>query len=306
MKSLHSSVDELASIARSVEFNRIFDHRKTKVNDVYLHYVIGGQGDPVVLLHGWPQTWYMWRKIMLPLAQRYTILAPDLRGSGNSDKPEIGYDAQTMAEDVRGLVEQLGFGRFFVVGHDMGAPVAYVLAATHSDWVRGLVYIDEPLPGFNLEEFTRFSPDNPVIYWWYGFHSRDNLPEMLLAGRERAYFEWFLGQGNMVADQRAISEADKDEYMRTFAAPGGIRGAMGWYRAVFETGRQIRELAETKLSMPVLGINGEYGHPKVAEQLEQFAEDVSGLVIENCGHFVAEEKPEELIEALMNFFEPQQ
>jgi pimeloyl-ACP methyl ester carboxylesterase len=287
------------------ELDRTFKRRKVQVGDVYLHYALGGQGDPVVLLHGWPQTWYMWRKVLLPLAQHYTVLAPDQRGSGDSDKPEAGYDAKTMAEDIRGLVDQLGFERFFVVGHDMGAPVAYLLAATHPDRVRGLVYIDEPLPGFNLEEFTRFSPDNPMIYWWYGFHSRDNLPETLLAGKERAYFDWFLSQGNVIADRHAISEVDKDEYMRTFAAPGGVRGAMGWYRAVFETGRQIQELAKTKLSIPVLGINGEFGHPAVGEQLKHVAENVSSLVIEDCGHFVAEEKPEKLVESLIKFFRSQ-
>lgn len=184
----------------------------------------------------------------------------------------------------------------------MGAPVAYVLSATHPDRVRGLVYIDEPLPGFNLDEFTRFAPDNPMSYWWYGFHSRDNLPETLLAGKKRGYFDWFISQANMVAVPQAISEADKDEYMRTFAAPGGVRGAMGWYRAIFETGRQVQELARTKLRMPVLGINGEYGHPKVGEQMRRVAEDVSELAIKDCGHFVAEEKPDELVEALLDFF----
>lgn len=189
-----------------------------------------------------------------------------------------------------------------VVGHDMGAPVAYCYAATYRADTRALAYLDEPLPGFNLDHYARFTPDNPVVYWWYPFFSRHNVPEMLVAGREREFFEWFTGQGNMVGDPRAITEADKDVYLRTFAGAGGVRGAFGWYRAVFETGRQIQEHAETKLRMPVLGLNGEFGHPDVAGEMKHLADDVSGAAIAGSGHFVAEEKPAELLDELHALF----
>ncbi len=125
-------------VTQTAEFNRVFSHRKTKVNNINLHFVMGGSGETaIVLLHGWLGTWYSWRKIMLPLAKKYTVIVPDLRGLGDSDKPETGYDARTMAEDVHQLVEQLGAKNIFIAGHDMGAPVAYVYAAEHRENVRG-------------------------------------------------------------------------------------------------------------------------------------------------------------------------
>jgi len=288
-------------VTQTAEFNSTFSHRKTKVNNVQLHYLMGGSGETaIVLLHGWLGTWYSWRKIILPLAKRFTVIAPDMRGLGDSDKPETGYDASTMAEDIHQFLGQLNLQNVFVVGHDMGAPVAYVYAAEHEENVRGLVYLDEPLPGFNLDKFTAFAPDNPMPYWWFAFHSQHNLAETLIMGKEREYWNYFAG--TMMVDGRAMTEFDKDEYLRTFASPGGVRGSFGWYRAVFETSKQIQELGKNKLQIPVLGVNGEYGHPNVAEQMKLVADNVTGAVIKNCGHLIAEEKPEELIEELLRFF----
>ncbi len=123
---------------------------------------------------------------------------------------------------------------------------------------------------------------------------------MLVAGKEREYWNYFAV--NMMVDQRSMTEFDKNEYLRTFASPGGVRGSFGWYRAVFETSKQIQELAKTKLKIPVIGINGQYGHPNVAEQMKVVAENVCGAIIKNCGHLIAEEKPEELTEGLLKFF----
>jgi len=290
-------------ITETKEFDETFHHARAFANGILMHYVAGGRGgteDVVLLLHGWLGTWYSWRKIMLPLAEKYTIVAPDMRGLGDTAKPESGYDALTMVEDVRQLVAQLGYKRLFVVGHDMGAPVAYAYAASRPEEVRGLVYLDEPLIGFNLDEFTRFTPDNPIPYWWFGFHSQHNLAETLVAGKEREYLNHHMM--GMIADQRSITAADKEEYLRTFASPGGVRGSFGWYRAVFETARQIQELGKTKLKLPVLGLNGEFGHPRVAEQMKLVAENVRGGVIKNCGHLIAEEQPDELARELFEFF----
>ena len=303
--SENNNAGSTVQITQTAEFNRVFSHRKTRVNNINLHFVAGGSGETaIILLHGWLGTWYSWRKIMLPLAEHFTVVAPDMRGLGDSDKPESGYDARMMAEDVRQLVKQLGLKRVFVVGHDMGAPVAYVFAAQNRENVRGLVYLDEPLPGFNLDRFTAFTPENPFPYWWFNFHSQHNLAETLVAGKEREYLDYFIT--GMIADQRSITEADKDEYLRTFAAPGGVRGSFGWYRAVFQTAAQIKELAANKLQFPVLGINGEYGHPQTGEQLTAVAENVQSAVIKNCGHLIAEEQPEELVKQLLEFFKAEE
>jgi pimeloyl-ACP methyl ester carboxylesterase len=284
-------------------------HGRAFANDILQHYVTAGpagEGETVtpvaLLLHGWLGTWYSWRKVIpLLAAEGFTVVAPDLRGLGDTDKPESGYDAENMARDVRGLLEQVGLaGRPTVVaGHDMGAPVALVYAYDYAEDVRGLAYIDEPLPGFNLERFTRFAPDNPLPYWWFGFHSQHNLAEALVAGREREYLEHFLRI--MVQDQTAITGEDREEYLRTFASAGGVRGSFGWYRAIHETSAQIRERAEArgKLAVPVVGVNGAWGHPETGEQIKAVAENVFGAVLSDCGHLVPEEKPRELVAAIL-------
>jgi pimeloyl-ACP methyl ester carboxylesterase len=143
----------LAQVPDPETFNKTFSHRRAHVDGVQLHYVIGGKGDAVVLLHGWLGTWYTWRKVMPLLSEHYTVIVPDVRGYGDSDKPDAGYDARTIGREIRGLVRQLGFERVFVVGHDMGALPALAYAAEFPGEVRGLVYMDEPLPGYNLQEF---------------------------------------------------------------------------------------------------------------------------------------------------------
>lgn len=143
----------------TTQFDSTFTHHTAVVNDIRLHYVLGGQGDPVVLLHGWPETWYAWRKVMPALAQQYTVIAPDMRGLGDSDKPATGYDKSTVADDIYQLVRQLGFQRIFLVGHDMGGPVAYAYAAAHPQDVRRFVFVESLLPGIGYEQMVRESSD---------------------------------------------------------------------------------------------------------------------------------------------------
>jgi pimeloyl-ACP methyl ester carboxylesterase len=173
----------LAQIPNAAEFNRTFMHHTANVNNVRLHYVMGGRGEPVVLLHGFAETWYMWRHIMPELAKHYTVIVPDLRGAGDSDKPATGYDKRTLAEDVHQLVRQLGHQRLFLVGHDIGLMVAYAYAAAHPADVRRLALLDAPIPGTKVFEDMERSPR----VWHFAFHNVQNLPESLVAGRERIY-----------------------------------------------------------------------------------------------------------------------
>lgn len=182
----------LAQISNSTEFNRTFTHHTANANGVRLHYVTGGHGEPVILLHGFASTWYMWRHVMPELAKRYTVIAPDLRGVGDSAKPTTGYDKRTMAEDIYQLVRQLGYQRIFLVGHDIGLNVAYSYAAAHPEDVRRLVLLEGLLPGVgDWDEMKR----NP-IFWHFGFHSVPNLPEALVQGRERIYLNEFWEHGS--------------------------------------------------------------------------------------------------------------
>ena len=165
--------------------NMTFSHHTASVNGIQVHYVIGGQGDPVVLLHGFPQSWYEWRHIMPALAKNYTVIAPDLRGFGDSSKPITGYDGKTTAEDIYQLTSQLGFNQIFLAAHDVGSQTAYSYAAAHPNNVTKLVIMDFPFPGFLPPEFGENGP------WWFAFHQTPNLPEALVEGRERIYIMVF-------------------------------------------------------------------------------------------------------------------
>lgn len=276
--------------------DKTFSHHTAEVNEVRLHYVIGGRGDPVVLLHGWPLTWYHWRKIMPALVEHYTVIAPDLRGLSESSKPATGYDKQTVADDIYKLVHQLGFQRIFLVGHDWGAAVAYAYAAAHRQDVRRLVYIEMPLPGFGLNQEIKLGE-----YWQASFHLVPEIPEALVAGRERIYLSWFFK--NLSYNKAAITEADIDEYVRSYSTPESLRAGFEYYRALFEDIAHNQESAKTKLKMPVLALGGESVlGVRAIQSMQAVAEDVRGEVVERCGHFIAEERPEYLIQQLLTFF----
>lgn len=278
-----------------------FVHHKTFVNGIRLHYRIGGQGNPIILMHGWLGTSYSWRKVAPSLAGKYTVVVPDLRGYGDSDKPETGYDGLTLVEDIRQLVNQLGLGTPHVVGHDMGALPAYLYAAKYPDEVKSLVYLDEPLPGYNLHLFSTFSRETFGGYWHFGFNHANDLPECLITGREREFIKYLFGL--MLYDPSAITEEDINEYMRTYAAPGGVRGSNGCYRALLDTVDQFKEVGNTKLSLPVLAYGGEFGLPMTMEQMKTITENLTGGVIPKCGHLIPEEAPEFLVQELLKFWE---
>lgn len=280
-------------------FDATFSHHTTRANGVRLHYVMGGEGDPVVLLHGWSQTWRGWRKVMPALAERHTVIAPDLRGMGDSEKPQGGYDGLTVAEDVLQLVRGLGFERFHLVAHDVGGWAAYPLAASYPEAVRSLAMVDSLPPGLGLDELS-VTEENPL--WHMAFHTAGDVAEMLVSGKEREYLSYFYRKYSY--DPAAIGEEDVDEYVRRYSAPGGLRGGFGYYRAFFEDVRQNRELAgRSKLGMPVLALGGDHSiGDGMLWATREFAEDVRGGSVERCGHFVPDERPRDLAERLLAFF----
>lgn len=274
-------------------------HGKVNANGVTLHVAMAGEGAPILLVHGWMGSSYHWRKVMPLLAARHRVVAIDARGYGDSDKPYEGYDGRTIAEDLRQVAATLGLNRPLVVGHDMGALPALLLAAESPELVRGLVYVDEPLPGYNLDQFTAFKKENPFVYWWFAFNAQPHLPALMWAGKEAELVDYFLTA--MAADPSAVSAADKAEYVRGLTKPGGLHGSFGWYRDALTTADQIRAATTTRIKTPVLAINGQYGHPGVEEQMRLVAEDVSGVTLQGCGHLCAEERPEEFAAALLAF-----
>ena len=282
------------------DFDGTFSHHTTRANGVRLHYVMGGEGDPVVLLHGWTQTWRGWRKVMPLLAESHTVIAPDMRGFGDSEKPAGGYDGLTVAEDIRQLVQGLGFDSFHLVGHDIGGWAAYPLAASHPEAVRTLALVDSLPPGLGFDELS-VTEEMPL--WHMGFHTARDVAEMLVSGREREYLSYFYRTYSY--DPAAISEEDVDEYVSRYSAPGGLRGGFEHYRAFFEDVRQNRELAgRGKLGMPVLALGGDHSIGEGALwATREFAEDVRGGAVERCGHFVPDERPRDLAARLLAFFD---
>lgn len=276
-----------------------FAHRKTRVRDVELHFVTAGKGQPVLLLAGWPQTWYAWRRVMPILAQHYTVVALDMRGLGDSEKPQSGYDTRTVAEDIFHLVQQFGGRRFFLVGHDVGAWVAYAYAAAYPKTVRRLVVLDAAIPGITPMQAFGLSRDSKT--WQFVFHAVPDLPEEMTAGRERMYLSWFFC--NKSAHPEAITAEALDEYVRCYSAPGGMRAGFEYYRAVFEDIEQNQEYAKTRLMMPVLVFGGEKATgDRMLQTMQTAADDVRGGVIPDCGHYIPEECPEFLAEQLIAFF----
>ncbi|MGL5807337.1 MAG: alpha/beta fold hydrolase [Xenococcaceae cyanobacterium] len=285
--------------------DQTFTHRTTQANGVQLHYVIGGLGEPVLLWHGFLGTWYCWREIMPALAERYTVIAPDMRGYGDSDKPDRGYDARNLAEDFHQLVAQLEFKKIHLVAHDMGAPPALIYAATYPDEVLSLSYLEEPvLLQQHLQQIFKFTPStmHQGGLWWWTFFLTKNLPETLVSKHEREFLTHFYTQ--YCYDSNAISADVVDEYLRTFAAPGGVSGALGVYRAIFESIEQTEPFVQNKIQTPILALGGDRSlGDRVKTTMQSLATNVRGGTIERCGHFIAEERPDLLLERLFAFFE---
>ncbi|WP_375508907.1 alpha/beta fold hydrolase [uncultured Caballeronia sp.] len=281
-----------------------FEHGFQTVDGIRIHYVSGGKADgPVlVLLAGFPESWFAWRKVMPLLGGIYRVIAPDLPGQGDSDRPADGYDTETLAVRVHGLLQQLGITSCNLVGHDVGAWVAYPYAALFSEQVRRLALLDAGIPGITLPDALPIAPDQAWRTWHFAFHVIPDLPEALISGREREYLDWFLRR--KTANPETFTDADLTEYLRIFKKDGGLRAGLAYYRAAAVSARQNREQAtKGKLKMPLLALGSDQGSiADMAAPLRAFADDVRGAVVSFCGHFLPEEQPEAVTRELLAFF----
>ena len=272
-----------------------FADKTAMVNGVRLHYMVGGEGSAVVLLHGYAETSHMWVPVMGDLAKRHTVIVPDLRGAGDSEKPASGYDKKTMAQDIHALVASLGFEHAIIVGHDIGLMVAYAYAAQFPQATDRVVLMDAFLPGIGNWKDVWLLRD-----LWH-FHFYGEVPLALVAGRERIYFEHFWN--DFAADKNhSVPEADRRIYAQAYAQPGGMRAGFEYFRNFERDAADFQQLGQTKLTMPVMVLSGEKsGGTFLIEQVKLVATDVRGQVIAGSGHWLMEEAPAQVIPLLIEF-----
>jgi pimeloyl-ACP methyl ester carboxylesterase len=277
------------------------EHQTLHLSRLALHVVTAGSGVPVVLLHGWPQTWHAWRKVMPLLAGQHRLVVPDLPGLGDSGRPDGGYAKKTLALDLREMCDRLQLGRFHLVGHDWGGPTAFALACAAPASVATLTILDVTLPGIgpDISQGGR--------RWHHAFHMTPDLPEALVTGRERDYLGWFYRE--FCWQRGAIEPADVDEYVRCYSQPGALQAGFAYYRAIPDDQADNRAILESgfRLPMPVLARGGERAESRgrgeePLESLRLIAPDVRGGALPDCGHFMPEEQPALLAERLLEFF----
>ena len=269
--------------------------RFANVNGVKLHYLIAGKGNPVILLHGYAQNSHMWRPLMVQLAKTNLVIAPDLRGFGQSSKPMTGYTKKTMAQDVHGLAQSLGHQHVVVVGHDIGLMVAYAYAAQYPNEVDRIVLMDAFLPGVGDWKTVWLLRD----LWHFNFYGE--TPLKLVTGRERIYFEHFWN--DFAAERKhSVPEADRRFYARSYAQPGAMRAGFEVFRSFEQDAKDFAEFSQTKLSMPMMVLTGEKASGEfLIEQARLVDTNVDGVVIKGKGHWLMEEAPQEVIPQLVTF-----
>ncbi|WP_282295794.1 alpha/beta hydrolase [Stenotrophomonas sp. PS02289] len=288
----------LNATAHAAGSSQIQDH-SADVNGVTLHYLQAGSGDalPVVLLHGYAETSHMWRPLMPKLAGTHVVIAPDLRGAGQSSKPEGGYDKKTVAQDIHALVQKLGYPKVRIVGHDIGLMVAYAYAAQYPDEVDSIVLMDAFLPGVGDWTHVWLLRD-----LWH-FHFYGETPLKLVDGRERTYFEHFWN--DFAADRmHSVPEADRQFYAQEYARPGGMRAGFEYFKAFEQDAKDFAGFAKTPLQMPMLVLSGEKaGGQFLIDQAKLVDTNVQGVIVKGSGHWLMEEAPEQTIPALVAFLD---
>ncbi len=269
--------------------------RAAKIDGVKLHYLSAGRGPALILLHGYAETSRMWRPIIPILAKRFTVIAPDLPGIGDSAIPAKGLDMKTSAVRMHGLARSLGVEKAGVVGHDIGLMVAYAYAAQFPVETEKLVVMDAFLPGVGQWEAIYNNPG----FWHFRFNGP--TPEALVRGRERTYFEHYWN--NFAADKkRSIPEGDRKAYTAAYARPGRMRAGWAYFVSFRQAAKDFEQLAQTRLTMPVLSIGGEKSLGEaLAQQMKLVASDVTVVVLKNTGHWLLEERRKQTTDALVEF-----
>jgi len=283
-----------------------FTNKYATVNGIRLHYVEGGEGSPLILLSGWPQTWYSFHRIMPQLAQKYKVIAVDYRGMGSSSKPADGYDKKTMAKDISELVRSLGFEKVFIAGHDIGAMLAFSFAANYPETTSKLILMDATHPSKMMLKMPmipvkgafpeKMNPQMPYGFWM-AFNQVKSLPEQLLAGRFHLLQDWLYEY--VMIDASKMEPFERAVYAAAYNEPESIRASNGWYQSFAQVIEDSTFYGV--LEMPVLGIGGNIGGRTLKKSLPQTAKNANAVELENCSHFILEEKPGEVLDLMLDF-----
>ncbi|WP_312608334.1 alpha/beta fold hydrolase [Agrobacterium pusense] len=274
------------------------------VNGIRMHYVTGGNGPPVVMMPGWPQTWWAFNKIMPALAEDYTVIAVDIRGMGATDKPEGGYDKKTMAADIHGLIGALGYEEAHLVGHDIGSQVAYAFSANYPEATTSVSFLDVSAQPQSTRDMRLVPPapltgefEKDFFLWWFAFNQVGGMPEELIEGRAHIYQDWFWE--SLLYNKDALSERDRAVYAAAYNTRDGIRGGNGWYQA-YATDLDDQLTYPKMLDVPSLGIGG-LGNILLVEFMQQHFANPQLQHLPESGHYVAEEAPAEVTAYLREF-----
>jgi pimeloyl-ACP methyl ester carboxylesterase len=282
-------------------FGKQFHHANVTVRGTKMHYVTGGKGEALVLVGGWPESWYAWRKVMPALAEHYTVYAFDLPGQGDSGFA-TAYDTQTIAGYLHDALTQLGVQQHYLVGHDVGAWLSYAYAANYRDATKKLVLMDAAVPGVAPDQAFMLNENTHNKIFQFFWHAVPDLPEQMTKGREREYLAWFFKAKS--AKPGAIAAADLAEYTRVYSKPGYMKAGFDYYRAFFTDHEQNRKSMQTRLEMPVLTIGGDISKATgdtMLKAIQQAATNVSGGSLAGCGHYLPEECPQEISSRILEF-----
>lgn len=272
-------------------------HHTFQSGDAVLHYVTAGaEGSPILLVHGWPETWWAFRSVIPLLAASHRVVAVDLRGFGDSTASEGDYTVEASAEDLHRLIEHVGHGAVHLAAQDLSGGLAIRFAATHPEDVLSFIGTETTFPGYGMEMLADVNNGGS---WHLGFYGTPGIPEMLLPGHERAVLEW--AYAVMGADAASVTVSDFDEFERTYGRPHAERGPAGLYRSLFTDNGDLREvLHQHPLSVPILAIDGP-NHPFTEVTLRQVSENVTAVHIDGVGHLVAQQAPKAFADALLEF-----
>jgi pimeloyl-ACP methyl ester carboxylesterase len=269
-----------------------------QVNGIRLHYMAGGRGEPLVLLPGWPQTWWEYRKVLPTLATRFRVIAVDLRGMGDSERPATGFDKKTIAADIAALVRRLGYAGVNIAGHDIGSMVAHSFAVNHPDLTRRVALMDVPHPDQTFYTLPLLPHPGEFSPWWFSFNQVHELPEQLLAGRAHLLTDWIFD--HLLLDPGAIAPRDRAVFARAYDTSDAIRAGNAWYQAFPQ---DIADMAGYgKITAPFLGLATEATFDFLQLLWPTQATDAHVIKVPNTGHFLLEEQPGPTSRLLLDFF----